>query len=114
MVKVRSFSFELDGNKSVFYPGQWVSGVCKVDLLEGFKIKSFCIKLVGEACLRQKKDGPVTKKEAVTPIQTETIYTTASLQSGEHAHAFNFQIPPVPLPTSFEGLFCDVCSCIHI
>lgn len=103
MVKVRNFSFELDGNKSVFYPGQWVSGVCQMDLIEGFKIKSFCIKLVGEACLRQKRDGPVTKKEMVTPTQTETIYTTASLKPGQQEHAFNFQIPPVPLPTSFEG-----------
>lgn len=48
MGKVRAFNFELAGNKAVFYPGQWVSGDCRLVVNEALKIKSFSIRLVGE------------------------------------------------------------------
>ena len=48
MGKVRSFIFEFTGNKAVFYPGQWVSGDCKLVVNDSLKIKSFGIRLVGE------------------------------------------------------------------
>ena len=48
MGKVKSFIFEFTGNKAVFYPGQWVSGDCKLVVNDSLKIKSLGIRLVGE------------------------------------------------------------------
>lgn len=103
MGKVKSFKFEFTGNKAVFYPGQWVSGDCKLVVNDALKIKSFNIRLVGEAGYRLKKGGPIKKREFVTPVQTVSIYGPATISLGDHVHQFRFQIPPAALPTSFEG-----------
>lgn len=103
MGKVKAFNFELTGNKAVFYPGQWVSGDCKLVVNEALKIKSFNIRLIGEAGYCLKKGGQVKKREFVLPVQTQVIYGPATISMGEHVHQFRFQIPPENLPTSFEG-----------
>ncbi|KAL5266174.1 hypothetical protein ACHWQZ_G003552 [Mnemiopsis leidyi] len=103
MGKVRAFNFEFTGNKAVFYPGQWVSGDCKLVVNEALKIKSFNIRLVGEAGYCLKRGGPVKKREFVIPVQNQVVYGPATISLGEHVHQFRFQIPPENLPTSFEG-----------
>eukprot|EP00116_Pleurobrachia_bachei_P008353 sb/3468615/ len=105
MGKVRAFEFSLTGNKAVFFPGQWVSGNCRLVLNDSLKIKNFCIQFVGEFGMRAKKGGPVKKREIVTPLQNQPIYAASTVSLGEHTHQFRFQIPPELLPTSFEGDF---------
>lgn len=105
MGKVKSFKFEFTGNRAVFYPGQWVSGDCKLVTNDSLKVKSFGICLVGEAGYRSKKGGTIEKKEFVTPVQEQTIYGPSTISAGDHTHQFRFQIPPEVLPTSFEGDF---------
>ena len=48
MGKIKAFKFEFSGNKAVFYPGQWVSGNCRLVTNDSLKIKSFNIRLIGE------------------------------------------------------------------
>jgi hypothetical protein len=106
MGKIKAFKFTFQDNKAVFYPGQWVCGQCSLKLDESLKIKGLQISLIGEATVGKRK-------EVILTPQVQNVFGPSTLAAGGHQQDFRFQLPPIAMPTSFEGKIGSIRYCLE-
>nr|XP_039263224.1 arrestin domain-containing protein 3-like [Styela clava] len=131
MGKIVSFGFVFSDNKTVYFPGDFVSGHLVVDILRPMKIKEIKIRFFGKAHVRWKTTEMVnvpnlhesihasqTNRQSVTRNYSATqnlfnqhmllygreVNGEHSLPQGQTILPFECQLPH-PLPSSFEGEF---------
>ncbi|XP_022252035.1 arrestin domain-containing protein 3-like [Limulus polyphemus] len=109
MGKLKAFEIVFDGNKTVFYPGQQVSGKCVVDLRGDMKMKSLCVFMRGVAKVHWTESrstgnrlGAYTEHynaEIEYFFMKQVLFGGESgegrevLAEGHHEFPFSFQLP---------------------
>lgn len=115
MRKIQDFAINLDTDRMVFYPGETISGVVFVDLIDSMKMAQLEVELKGVVFVKWKTttfddDGNEvvvvhTDKEKIIDKDT-TLFGDSEddkkkHEGGQHEYPFSFELPK-DLPSSFE------------
>lgn len=124
MGRLKTFDVVFDDNRTVFYPGNVISGKCVVDLKADMKMRALRISMRGVAKVHWTESrstgnrlGAYTEHynaEIEYFLKRQVLFGTESgmmevvLRRGHHEFRFSFQLPPGGISTSFEGKYGSV------
>nr|XP_039254095.1 arrestin domain-containing protein 17-like isoform X2 [Styela clava] len=109
MVKPKQFKLILNDEKTVYFPGNMISGQLVIELDNPMKMEAIAIKFIGQAYVhwtgQQSSGGPSAIEnlfyhEDIVPGKYDN---QTSLAKGHHVFSFQYKLPE-PLPSSYEDL----------
>ncbi|XP_077969659.1 arrestin domain-containing protein 2-like [Styela clava] len=121
MGKLSMFGITLEGNRTVYFPGDFIKGQVLIQVTEPMKMKAIKIKFVGRAYVHWSEthttgSGENQRTETRHYSATENLFEQTvivhgeganeqtKLPQGQHVFPFQYQLP-APLPSSYEAFF---------
>nr|XP_039251906.1 arrestin domain-containing protein 3-like [Styela clava] len=118
MGKLSVFGITLEGNRTVYFPGDFIKGQVLIQVTEPMKMKAIKIMCVGRAYVhwtetRTTGSGENQRTETENYSETENLFEQTiivhgeganeqtNLSQGQHVFPFQYQLP-TPLPSSYE------------
>ncbi|KAI8811430.1 hypothetical protein BJ742DRAFT_674812, partial [Cladochytrium replicatum] len=107
---VTRFDLQVEGNKTVFLPGEHVDGQITLSLCAATDVKLVRVRFAGYIVANKRRqvvpsDTTATIfKELHTYIGSDVSSDPqVALSAGDHVYPFSFRVPAAHLPASFEG-----------
>uniref|UniRef100_A0A9R1SJL7 Arrestin domain containing 1a n=2 Tax=Cyprinus carpio TaxID=7962 RepID=A0A9R1SJL7_CYPCA len=102
MGKIQEFEITLNNNKTVYSPGESLSGILKISIAQPIQCKAFKVNCQGFCGVTSKSNDTDWTEEEQYFSSSVSIADKGTLNSGEHSFPFKFLLPAAA-PTSFEG-----------
>ncbi|XP_051517965.1 arrestin domain-containing protein 1-like [Myxocyprinus asiaticus] len=102
MGKLQEFKITLNNNKTVYSPGESISGTLKITIAQSIQCKAIKVNCQGFCGVTSKANDMDWTEEEQYYSSSVSIADKGTLKEGEHSFPFKFLLPATA-PTSFEG-----------
>uniref|UniRef100_A0A671S6K0 Arrestin domain-containing protein 1-like n=1 Tax=Sinocyclocheilus anshuiensis TaxID=1608454 RepID=A0A671S6K0_9TELE len=102
MGKIQEFEITLNNNKTVYNPGESLSGTLKISIAQPIHCKAIKVNCQGFCGVTSKSNDTDWTEEEQYFSSSVSIADKGTLKDGEHTFSFKFLLPAAA-PTSFEG-----------
>ncbi|XP_026102804.1 arrestin domain-containing protein 1-like isoform X1 [Carassius auratus] len=107
MGKLQVFEITLNNNKTVYSPGESVSGILKISTAQPIQCKEIKVNCQGFCGVTSKSNDTDWTEEEQYFSSSVSIADKGTLKDGEHSFPFKFLLPAAA-PTSFEGPYGQI------
>ncbi|XP_065106310.1 arrestin domain-containing protein 1a [Paramisgurnus dabryanus] len=107
MGKLQEFELTLNNNKTVYNPGESISGTLKISLAQSILCKAIKVNCQGFCGVTSKAQDTDWMEEEQYFSSSISIADKGTLKEGEHSFPFKFLLPATA-PTSFEGPYGQI------
>ncbi|XP_016369770.1 arrestin domain-containing protein 1a [Sinocyclocheilus rhinocerous] len=102
MGKIQEFEITLNNNKTVYNPGESLTGTLKISIAQPIHCKAIKVNCQGFCGVTSKSNDTDWTEEEQYFSSSVSIADKGTLKDGEHTFPFKFLLPAAA-PTSFEG-----------
>ncbi|XP_052413653.1 arrestin domain-containing protein 1 [Carassius gibelio] len=102
MGKIREFEITLKNNKTVYSPGESISGTLKISTAQPIECKAIKVNCQGFCGVTSKSNDTDWTEEEQYFSSSVSVADKGILKDGEHSFPFKFLLPAAA-PTSFKG-----------
>ncbi|KAK2912106.1 hypothetical protein Q8A67_004239 [Cirrhinus molitorella] len=102
MGKLQEFEITLNNNKTVYTPGESLTGTLKITIGQSIQCKAIKVNCQGFCGVTSKSNDTDWTEEEQYFSSSVSIADKGTLKEGEHSFPFKFLLPAAA-PTSFEG-----------
>ncbi|XP_073696005.1 arrestin domain-containing protein 1a [Garra rufa] len=102
MGKLQEFEITLNNNKTVYTPGESLTGTLKISIGQPIQCKAIKVNCQGFCGVTSKSNDTDWTEEEQYFSSSISIADKGTLKEGEHSFPFKFLLPAAA-PTSFEG-----------
>ncbi|XP_051749526.1 arrestin domain-containing protein 1a [Ctenopharyngodon idella] len=107
MGKLQEFEITLNNNKTVYSPGESLSGTLKISITQPILCKAIKVNCQGFCGVTSKSNDTDWTEEEQYFSSSVSIADKGTLKEGEHSFPFKFLLPAAA-PASFEGLYGQI------
>ncbi|XP_043094106.1 arrestin domain-containing protein 1a [Puntigrus tetrazona] len=102
MGKIQEFEITFNSNKTVYSPGESLTGTLKISIAQPIQCKAIKVNCQGFCGVTSKSNDTDWTEEEQYFSSSVSIADKGTLKDGEHTFPFKFLLPAAA-PTSFEG-----------
>ncbi|XP_016431061.1 arrestin domain-containing protein 1-like [Sinocyclocheilus rhinocerous] len=107
MGKLQEFEITINNNKTVYSPGESLSGTLKISIAQPIQCKAIKVNCQGFCGVTSKSNDTDWTEEEQYFSSSVSIADKGTLKDGEHSFPFKFLLPAAA-PTSFEGPYGQI------
>ncbi|XP_005171840.2 arrestin domain-containing protein 1a isoform X2 [Danio rerio] len=107
MGKLQEFEISFDNNKTVYSPGESLTGTLKISIAQSIQCKAIKVNCQGFCGVTSKSNDTDWTDEEQYFSSSVSIADKGTLKEGEHSFPFKFLLPAAA-PTSFVGPYGQI------